>query len=111
MSETMVSDIDFCQEQIRNFATEQMKRLTDFEVETLPGVHLGQKIIPAESSGSYVPGGRYPMLASAHMTVVTPKVAGVSRVVACSPPRSKERACTRPRSIPWPPRGPTKSTA
>ena len=58
----------------------------DFEVETLPGVHLGQKIIPANSSGSYVPGGRYPMLASAHMTVITPKVAGVSRVVACSPP-------------------------
>lgn len=79
-------DIDFCQAQIRNFAQEQMKRLVDFEVETLPGVHLGQKIIPVSSSGSYVPGGRYPMLASAHMTVITPKVAGVSRVVACSPP-------------------------
>ncbi len=81
-----VADIDFCQAQIRNFAREQMKRLVDFEVETLPGVHLGQKIIPISSSGSYVPGGRYPMLGSAHMTVVTPKVAGVSRVVACSPP-------------------------
>jgi sulfopropanediol 3-dehydrogenase len=81
-----VEDIDFCQTQIRNFAIEQMKRLVDFEVETLPGVHLGQKIIPASSSGSYIPGGRYPMLASAHMTVITPKVAGVSRVVACSPP-------------------------
>jgi sulfopropanediol 3-dehydrogenase len=79
-------DIDFCQAQIRNFAHEQMKRLVDFEVETLPGVHLGQRIIPVNSSGSYVPGGRYPMLASAHMTVVTPKVAGVSRVVACTPP-------------------------
>lgn len=79
-------DIDFCQEQIRNFAQEQMKRLTDFEVETIPGVHLGQKVIPVASSGSYIPGGRYPMLASAHMTVITPKVAGVSRVVACSPP-------------------------
>jgi sulfopropanediol 3-dehydrogenase len=83
---TEVEDIDFCQSQIRNFATEQMKRLVDFEVETLPGIHLGQKIIPVASSGSYVPGGRYPMLASAHMTVITPKVAGVSRVVACSPP-------------------------
>jgi len=83
---TEVEDIDFCQSQIRNFATEQMKRLVDFEVETFPGVHLGQKIIPVASSGSYVPGGRYPMLASAHMTVITPKVAGVSRVVACSPP-------------------------
>jgi len=79
-------DIDFCQTQIRNFASEQMRRLIDFEVETLPGVHLGQKIIPVASNGSYVPGGRYPMLASAHMTVITPKVAGVPRVVACSPP-------------------------
>ncbi len=82
----MVADIDFCQAQIRRFATEQMQRLSDFEVETLPGVFLGQKIIPVASSGAYVPGGRYPMLASAHMTVITPKVAGVRRVVACSPP-------------------------
>jgi sulfopropanediol 3-dehydrogenase len=81
-----VEDIDFCQAQIRNFAQEQMKRLVDFEAETLPGVHLGQKIIPVASSGAYVPGGRYPMLASAHMTVITPKVAGVGRVVSCSPP-------------------------
>lgn len=81
-----IADIDFCQAQIRNFAGEQMRRLVGFEVETLPGVHLGQKIIPVASSGSYVPGGRYPMLASAHMTVITPKVAGVQRVVACSPP-------------------------
>ena len=83
---TMVEDIDYCQVQIRNFALEQMKRLVDFEVETLPGVFLGQKIIPVASSGSYVPGGRYPMLASAHMTVITPKVAGVNRVVTCTPP-------------------------
>ncbi len=83
---TEIEDIDFCQAQIRHFAEEQMKRLVDFETETLPGIHLGQKIIPVTSSGSYVPGGRYPMLASAHMTVITPKVAGVSRVVACSPP-------------------------
>lgn len=86
LPETEVEDIEFCQAQIRNFAEEQMKRLVDFEVETLPGVHLGQKVIPVASSGSYIPGGRYPMLASAHMTVITPKVAGVSRVVACSPP-------------------------
>jgi len=83
---SMVKDIDFCQAQVKNFAREQMNRLQDFEVETLPGVHLGQKIIPVESSGSYIPGGRYPLLASAHMTVITPKVAGVPRVVACSPP-------------------------
>jgi sulfopropanediol 3-dehydrogenase len=81
-----IEDIDFCQAQIRNFAAEQMRRLVGFEVETLPGVHLGQKIIPVASSGSYVPGGRYPMLASAHMTVITPKVAGVKRIVASSPP-------------------------
>ncbi len=86
LPQSEVEDIDFCQKQIRNFASEQMKRIQDFEVETLPGVHLGQKIIPVASSGSYIPGGRYPMLASAHMTVITPKVAGVSRVVACSPP-------------------------
>jgi sulfopropanediol 3-dehydrogenase len=82
----MVEDIQFCQAQIRNFAQEQMKRIVGFEVETRPGVFLGQKVIPVESTGSYVPGGRYPMLASAHMTVITPKVAGVRRVVACSPP-------------------------
>lgn len=83
---SMVEDIDYCQAQIRKFAREQMKRLVDFEVESMPGVWLGQKIIPVASSGSYVPGGRYPMLASAHMTVITPRVAGVSRVVACTPP-------------------------
>ncbi|MFC1915822.1 histidinol dehydrogenase [Chloroflexota bacterium] len=90
LPQTEIDDINFCQAQIRNFATEQMKRIVDFEIETLPGVHLGQKIIPAASSGAYIPGGRYPMLASAHMTVITPKVAGVSRVVACSPPAKGE---------------------
>jgi sulfopropanediol 3-dehydrogenase len=82
----MVEDIDFCQARIRRFAQEQMRRIVSFEVETEPGIFLGQKVIPVQSSGSYVPGGRYPMLGSAHMTVVTPKVAGVERVVACSPP-------------------------
>lgn len=86
LTDQMVEDIDFCQAQIRNFAQEQMKALNEIEIESRPGVFLGQKVIPVQSSGSYVPGGRYPMLASAHMTVITPKVAGVSRVVACSPP-------------------------
>ena len=86
LPQSMVDDIDFCQTQIRNFAQHQMDSLKSFEVETRPGVHLGQKIIPAASSGSYVPGGRYPLLGSAHMTVITPKVAGVKRVVACTPP-------------------------
>jgi sulfopropanediol 3-dehydrogenase len=79
-------DIDFCQAQIRNFAEKQREVIRSFEVETLPGIYLGQKIIPVAASGSYIPGGRYPMLASAHMTVITPKVAGVERVVACTPP-------------------------
>lgn len=83
-------DIDFCQEQIRNFAEKQREVIVDFEAETLPGIHLGQKIIPVDASGSYIPGGRYPMLASAHMTIITPKVAGVNRVVACTPPRQGE---------------------
>jgi sulfopropanediol 3-dehydrogenase len=86
LSDQEREDIDFCQEQIRNFAQKQRDVIIDFEAETLPGVHLGQKIIPIERSGSYVPGGRYPMLASAHMTVITPKVAGVDRVVVCTPP-------------------------
>lgn len=83
-------DIDFCQEQIRNFAEKQREVIVDFEAETLPGIHLGQKIIPVDASGSYIPGGRYPMLASAHMTIITPKVAGVNRVVACTPPTQGE---------------------
>jgi sulfopropanediol 3-dehydrogenase len=87
---SMVEDIDFCQAQIKNFATAQMETLKNFEMESLPGVYLGQKIIPVASNGSYVPGGRYPMLASAHMTVITPKVAGVKRVVACTPPVKDE---------------------
>jgi sulfopropanediol 3-dehydrogenase len=90
LPQSMTEDIDFCQDQIRNFAQEQMKRLTDFEVETLPGVHLCQKNIPVNSSGSYVPGGRYPMFASAHMTIITPEVAGVGRIVGCSPPSNDE---------------------
>jgi len=83
-------DIDFCQAQIRNFAQKQREVIIGFEAETLPGIHLGQKIIPVQASGSYTPGGRYPMLASAHMTIITPKVAGVNRVVACTPPTKGE---------------------
>jgi sulfopropanediol 3-dehydrogenase len=90
LSPTAQQDIDFCQEQIRNFAQKQRETITGFEIETLPGVHLGQRIIPVAASGSYVPGGRYPLLASAHMTIITPKVAGVERVVACTPPAGGE---------------------
>ena len=82
----VLDDIEFVQAQVRNFATKQRESITDFEVETLPGVRLGQKNIPIQAVGAYVPGGRYPLTASAHMTIVTAKVAGVPRVVACTPP-------------------------
>jgi sulfopropanediol 3-dehydrogenase len=82
----VISDIQFAQAQIRRFAEEQRKALRDVEVETLPGVILGHRNIPVNSVGCYVPGGRYPMVASAHMSVLTAKVAGVPRVAACTPP-------------------------
>ncbi len=81
-----VDDIKFAQKQVRNFAQIQKDALRDVEVETLPGVRLGHKNIPVNSVGCYVPGGRYPMVASAHMSIVTAKVAGVKRVIACTPP-------------------------
>jgi sulfopropanediol 3-dehydrogenase len=79
-------DIEFAQAQIRRFAQAQRDALRDLEVEILPGVILGHKNIPVNSVGCYVPGGRYPMIASAHMSVLTARVAGVKRVVACTPP-------------------------
>jgi len=83
-----IDDISFAQEQIRRFATHQRAALKDIEVETLPGVRLGHRNIPVSSAGCYVPGGRYPMVASAHMSIVTAKVAGVERVIACTPPNN-----------------------
>ncbi len=84
--EQVKDDIGFAQTQIRNFAQHQRDALQDVEVETLPGVILGHKNIPVKSVGCYVPGGRYPMVASAHMSVVTAKVAGVKRIMATAPP-------------------------
>ena len=81
-----IHDIEFAQAQIRSFAQVQKAALDDVEVETLPGVVLGHRNIPVNSVGCYVPGGRYPMVASAHMSIVTAKVAGVERVIACAPP-------------------------
>ena len=81
-----IDDIHFAQAQIRRFAQIQRLSLRDVEVETLPGVVLGHRNIPVRSVGCYVPGGKYPLLASAHMSVLTAKVAGVQRVVACAPP-------------------------
>ena len=86
VSDRVREDIRFAQAQIRNFAMHQRSALRDVEVETLPGVILGHKNIPVNSVGCYVPGGRYPMVASAHMSVVTAKVAGVERIIATAPP-------------------------
>lgn len=85
-----LDDIRFAQAQIRNFAEHQRASIRDIEVETLPGVKLGHKNIPVESVGCYVPGGRYPMVASAHMSIVTARTAGVKRIVACTPPNQGE---------------------
>ena len=81
-----VDDIKFAQTQVRGFAQKQRDTMQDLEVETLPGVILGHRHIPVNSIGCYVPGGRYPMVASAHMSIVTAKVAGVKRIIACAPP-------------------------
>lgn len=86
LSERDLDDIRFAQEQVRNFAEKQKACLLDLEVETLPGVILGHKNIPVNSVGCYVPGGKYPLLASAHMSVVTAKVAGCARIITCAPP-------------------------
>src|SRR6476646_839926 len=81
-----LEDIKFAQAQVRNFAQKQRDTMHDLEVETLPGVILGHRHIPVDSIGCYVPGGRYPMAASAHMSIVTAKIAGVKRIIACAPP-------------------------
>ena len=81
-----IKDIKFAQEQIRGFAQHQRDSMKDVEVETVPGVTLGHKIIPVNRVGCYVPGGKYPMVVSAHMSVVTAKVAGVKDIIACTPP-------------------------
>jgi len=86
LSAEEIADIKFAQEQVRNFAQAQRDSMLDVEVETLPGVILGHKNIPVQSVGCYVPGGKFPMVASAHMSVATASVAGVPRIIACTPP-------------------------
>ena len=86
LSEQTLDDIRFAQTQIRRFASIQRESMKDVEVETLPGVVLGHRHIPMNSVGCYIPGGKYPLIASAHMSVLTAKVAGVKRVIACAPP-------------------------
>ena len=86
LTERELADIKFAQKQVMNFAQAQRDSMLDIEVETMPGVILGHKNIPVQSVGCYVPGGKFPMVASAHMSVATAKVAGVPRIVACTPP-------------------------
>ncbi|NRF30331.1 histidinol dehydrogenase [Vibrio coralliilyticus] len=86
LDESTRHDIEFAQEQVRNFAQIQRDSMKDVEVETMQGVVLGHKNIPVNSVGCYIPGGKYPLVASAHMSVLTAKVAGVKRVIACAPP-------------------------
>ncbi|MFG2427215.1 histidinol dehydrogenase [Streptomyces sp. NPDC048590] len=81
-----LDDIRFVQKQVRTFAQAQRDSMLDVQIETLPGVRLGHRHVPVSAAGAYVPGGRYPLTASAHMTIVTAKVAGVPRVAACTPP-------------------------
>ena len=84
--EQVLNDIRFAQAQVRRFAEAQRSTIHDLEVETLPGVTLGHRITPVESAGCYIPGGRYPLVSSAHMGIIPAKVAGVQRVIACTPP-------------------------
>ena len=83
---TVVEDLGYVQKQVWHFASCQLDSLHDFEVEVSPGVRLGQRNIPVAAAGAYVPGGRYALTASAHMTIVTAKAANVGRVAACTPP-------------------------
>ena len=82
----IITDIQKVQANVRKFAEAQRASLRDFEIEMEPGVFLGQKNNPIEKVGAYIPGGRYPLLASAHMTILTAKVAGCPHVIACTPP-------------------------
>jgi len=86
LPQQVIDDITFAQAQIRRFAEAQLASMQPIEIETLPGIRLGHRHVPVESVGCYIPGGRYPMVASAHMSVLTAKVAGVKRVIACTPP-------------------------
>src|SRR4051794_21225805 len=86
LPQQVIDDIVFVQAQVRGFAEVQRASMTDVEVETLPGVVLGHRHVPVQAAGAYIPGGKYPLTASAHMTIAPAKVAGVPRVVACTPP-------------------------
>jgi sulfopropanediol 3-dehydrogenase len=89
VSKQTKSDLQFAWRQIERFAQAQMDSLTEFEIETEPGVTLGQRLVPVSAAGCYVPGGRYAHAASALMSITTAKTAGVSKIIACSPPRGE----------------------
>ena len=107
LPESTLHDIKFAQEQVKNFARIQLDSMKNVEVETRPGVVLGHKHIPMNSVGCYIPGGKYPLVASAHMSVATAKVAGVKRVIACAPPfkgmpeRHQSNIFRQHRPVPW----------
>ncbi|NGP45137.1 histidinol dehydrogenase [Bacillaceae bacterium SIJ1] len=90
LPETFKQDTQYCQNQVRAFAEAQLGSMAAFETEIQPGVHLGQKLIPLENVGAYVPGGRFPIVSSVQMSTIPPKVAGVERVIACSPAQNGE---------------------
>lgn len=90
LPQTVIEDTKFCQDQVRKFAEAQLASLQEVEIETQPGITLGHKLIPIKNVGAYVPGGRYPIVASAHMSVIPPKVAGVERVIVTTPPQKGE---------------------
>lgn len=90
----VIEDINFAQAQVRRFAEAQLSLFQDIEIETIPGVTLGHRNIPINNVGCYIPGGRYPIVASAHMSIVTARVAGVKRIVACTPPQQGKLPAT-----------------
>jgi sulfopropanediol 3-dehydrogenase len=108
VANSTIDDIKFAQTQVARFAESQKSALRNLEIETIPGVLLGHRNIPVGSVACYVPGGRYPMVASAHMSVLTAKIAGVERVVACTPPSAASLMPKRLQPCRWPER--TKST-
>lgn len=105
LSRQDIQDIEFAQQQVANFARAQKECLRDLEIETRPGVILGHKNIPINAVGCYVPGGKYPLLASAHMSIITASVAGCSRIISCAPPFNGQPAPAIVAAGARPPRG------
>lgn len=90
LSQTFIEDVKYCQKQVRTFAEKQLESLHEVEFEIQPGITLGHRLVPISNVGAYIPGGRYPIIASAQMSIIPPKVAGSDRVIACTPPQKGE---------------------